>query len=755
MLHCLKQIIVFCCITLLCCSLAQAQDDGGWPREIETPKALIIIYQPQPESLDGNLLKGRAAVSLEFKNGDKPMFGAVWFEAKLDSDHNERLATLSDLKITDVRIPLKEEKNLARFRQVVEEEVPKWDLPISLDRLLASLETVATQSEMAEKIKHDPPQVIFMPEPAILVSIDGEPRLVSEKESSLMRVVNTPFTILLVPEEKTYYLNADQKTWYKATEIKGEWRVADRVPSEVAARTPKSEQTDEQGEKADFDNNLKPGPPPKIVVATEPTELISSSGQPEYTPIKDTSLLYLSNSDSDVFLEIGNQENYVLMAGRWFSSKNLTGPWQYVPGEKLPADFAAIPEDSEMATVLYAVPGTEAAREAVLEAQIPQTARVDRKNASLKVEYDGKPRFETISGTRMIYATNTATPVIYVRRKYYACDEAIWFVAESPTGPWQVAESIPQEIYTIPPDNPLYNVTFVKIYSSTPEEIYIGYTPGYAHTYVYDATVVYGTGYYYPYWYHNWYCPRPATYGYHVRYSSWGGWSFGFSYGYSPYSFYFGRGWYHGGWWGPYRYRGYRYGYRNGYRRGRRGYKPAYKSGKPHGYRFGHHRPRPDLYRKHKNRKRVVKPGVTPKRGKARSANRRNNNVFTDHRGNIHRKRGNNWDKRTPDGWQPEPLPPPRQPAQNMRPGNRPKTGRPAHNSTQRPDVSWSQDEAPSTRQSSQPSVRPANRSNAPSPRDNNLDRSDKSRQRGSRQSGKFQRSHQSSGRDGWGGRRR
>ena len=744
MLHCLKcQIIVLFSIILLCGVSVQAQDDvvDGWPREIETPKALIIIYQPQPESLEGNLLKGRAAVSLEFKNGDEPLFGAVWFEAKLDSDPEERFANLEELKIIDVRIPLEDGKHLACFRQVVEDEVPKWDLPISIDRLLASLETVATQSEMADKIKHDPPQIIFMPEPAILVTIDGEPRLVSEKENSLMRVVNTPFTILLDPEKKTYYLNADQKTWYMAGDIKGEWWVADRVPAAVAARAPKPDQTDEV-ENADSDDNLEPGPPPKIVVATVPTELISSTGKPEYTPIKDTGLLYLSNSGSDVFMAIESQEIYILLAGRWFSSKSLSGPWHYVPGAELPADFAAIPEDSELATVLYAVPGTEAAREAVLEAQIPQTAKVDRENATLEVKYDGQPRFETITGTRMIYATNTATPVIYIKRKYYACDEAVWFVSETSTGPWRVAESIPQEIYTIPPGNPLYNVTFVRIYSSTPEEVYVGYTPGYAHTYVYLNTVVYGTGYNYPYWYDSWYFPRPITYGYHVRYNPWGGWNFGFSYCSSPYSFYFGHGCYNGGWWGSYRYRGYRQSYWNAYRRGSYyGHKPVKL-----GHRPGHFRPRPDLYRSQKNRNRVVRPAAFRARGKARLAKRRANNVFTDRQGNIHRKTGNKWEKRTRKGWQKEILPN-RQPSPKLRSVPRSAKLRPAQKPKLRSNVSRPQGQLPSTLPKSSSKVRSATRPSAPATKTNNLERSSKSRRRGSRRSDDFQRSRPSSGR--------
>jgi hypothetical protein len=96
----------------------------------------------------------------------------------------------------------------------------------------------------------------------------------------------------------------------------------------------------------------------------------------------------------------------------------------------------------------------DVAREARMDAQIPQTAAIDRRNASLSVEDDGDPKFEPIDGTTMHWAVNTATPVIRVNRQYYAVEEAVWFVAGSTTGPWAVATSVPDEIYTIPADSP-------------------------------------------------------------------------------------------------------------------------------------------------------------------------------------------------------------------------------------------------------------------------------------------------------------
>lgn len=463
-----------------------------------------------------------------------------------------------------------------------------------------------------------------------------------------MRVINTPFTILLAPTQKTYYLYADTDAWYTANDILGDWAVAKNVPKEVFARTPKAEP--DTDEKLDEGDGEKPGPPPRIIVSTEPTELISSSGKPEYTPISGTELLYMSNTDSDVLLHIDSQEHYVLLAGRWYAGAKMEGPWRYVPGDKMPPDFAKIPEDSEMGTVLYAVPGTDVAKEAVLDAQIPQTAAIERSKATLSVDYDGDPKFETISGTKMTYAVNTATPVICMDKNFYACDEAVWFVADSATGPWRVATSVPDAIYTIPPECPIYYVTFVRIYNATPEVVYVGYTPGYTNTYVYHTTIVYGTGYWYPGWYGRWYYPRPATWGFHVRWNPWTGFRFGFSYGWGPFRFTIGGGrWYRGGWWGPGRHRGYRRGYRHGYRRGRNaGYRAGYRSGKRQSYRE-------NLYRTQRNQARTTAPSATrSNRVKAGAASHRANNVFADRNGNVHRKTDQGWQKRTKEGWKAE-----------------------------------------------------------------------------------------------------
>ena len=516
-----KNSAVLLCIYLLSMATVLAQEEvsgevngqggGDWPREIQVPEGVVVVYQPQPEALNGNLLKGRAAVAVEIKEAKEPVFGAIWFEAQLETDRAERTANITEISVTRVRFPTEDKKKSERLVTLLENEIPQWQFAISMDQLMLTLEREDKRSDMADRISTKPPKIIFINEPAVLISIDGEPRLKEEPDSDLMRVINTPYTILFEPATKHYYLNADEKTWYSTEEIKGDWYLVMTVPDEVASRAPESADDDLADNLADKlgDDNDETGDIPKIIVETEPAELISATGDPEFIPIDNTDLLYVSNTDSDVLKSIKDQSYYVLLSGRWYASRNLNGPWEYVPGEDLPEDFSSIPEESEIGTVLYAVPGTDVAEEAVLDTQIPQTAAVDRKKATLSVEYDGDPEFETIEGVNLSYAVNTETPIIQVKNKYYACDDAVWFVSDSAKGSWKVAASVPDVIYTIPPESSLYHVTFVRIYKVTDDEIYIGYTPGYTGTYVYHTTIVYGTGYYWPGWYGYRYYPRP------------------------------------------------------------------------------------------------------------------------------------------------------------------------------------------------------------------------------------------------------
>jgi hypothetical protein len=605
-----------------------AQEDGGWPREIDAAEAKIVIYQPQVETFKGDRLTGRAAVSVTPKGKTEPIFGAMWMNARVSTDRDNRTVEILDSKIENVRLPEASAENQDKFIRLVEAEVPKWNLSISLDRLLASLELADRERVAADKLNMDPPAIMFVSYSAVLISIDGQPELRSIEDSSMMRVVNTPFTILHDSGTKAYYL-FDGVGWRTAKDVMGPWKKDSSPPQSVVELTPQADpSTEEPAEETESTADAKP---PIVIVATEPTELIVSDGEPQYSPIDGTGLLYMSNTESDVFVEIASQQHYVLLSGRWFQSASMKGPWANVAADRLPADFAKIPPDSTKGEVLAFVAGTQEAQDAIMDAHIPQTSAIERSEANnLVVTYDGQARFEKIEGTEMEYGVNTSYSVLRIDKKYYCAYEGAWFVSDGPYGPFAVATTVPREqIDSIPPENPHYNVKYVYVYDYTPTVVYVGYTPGYTTTYIYGGTVVYGTGYYYPGWYGpNVYYSYPRTWGFHVRYNPWTGWSFGLSYSTGRFTFGIGYssrwyrpGRYYGGWWGP----AGRYGYRRGYARGyARGYVP---------------------------RARPATRATTTRRMAAPSTPRRNN-VYADRNGNVHRRTGSgNWQTRSGGSW--------------------------------------------------------------------------------------------------------
>ena len=381
-----------------------------------------------------------------------------------------------------------------------------YPLTVSLDRLLTSLESAERGKVEAKNLQATPPEILFVSYPALLVILEGKPILRTVEDSSLMRVVNTPFVLVLDPNTKSYYLRGED-IWFQASDLEGSWNVATQLPASVSKLASRDQAN------ADTPSNTpSEAETPRVMIATKPTELIVSKGEPAYSPIEGNELLYMSNTTSDVFLEIATQQYHVLLSGRWFRSTSLKGPWTFVPADGLPASFSAIPPGSPRGSVLANVGGTVEAQDAVLDAQIPQTSAISRQDAKLEATYDGSPKFEVIPGTDIEYATNSPQSVLKIRDRYYACEQAVWFVSNSSTGPWEVSDHRPPEVEQIPPESPVYNTKYVYVYNSTPQVVYVGYTPGYVGCYAWGPTVVYGTGFYYPpYVGPYYYYPRPVT----------------------------------------------------------------------------------------------------------------------------------------------------------------------------------------------------------------------------------------------------
>jgi hypothetical protein len=624
-------------------AFSQVETEFSWPMELESEKGIITtLYQPQLESFKSNKLSGRMAITVKPLKTDM-VFGAVWFSATMETDLENRTVRLKSVDIQNTNFPdMVDEEQIKKFSDLLISEVESWDIVMSLDRLTASMEEVDELKGLSDQIKNDPPTIFFRDKPAILVMIDGEPILKENTEAGLEYVVNTPF--FLVKDKKgTYYINGG-KFWYTSKTATEGFVETTKIPSNVKEFAEKNQTETETDSVAEAYTTA-----PEIIVQTKPAELIIVDGEMDYKAIDSTQLLYVSNTESDIIMDISSQNHYVLLAGRWYASKSLKdGDWKFVEPDALPTEFAKIPLSSDMSEVLTSIPGTEQAQSALLEQSIPTTATVDRKDVKFELKYDGEPKFEEVTGTSLKYAVNCDKTVLLSNAKYYAVENGIWYVSTTAKGPWEVSIERPESVDEIPPESPVYNVKYVYVYDSTPDVVYVGYLPGYTHSYVYNGVVVYGTGYYYHPWYGAYYYPRPVTYGYGVHYNPYTGWGFtvGISYGWVSWGYH---PYYRHSYWGP---RGYHSGYRHGYHNGyRHGYNNGYRAGYAAGNRNSQ---RNNVYA---NQRGVKNTGNIQRGNGSRNVNSkarpstRPNNMYSDKKGNVYqRDKSGNYQNKTNGG---------------------------------------------------------------------------------------------------------
>jgi hypothetical protein len=536
--------------------------DGVWPREVRTSIGVVTVYQPQVDAWDGVKIDFRAAVAVKPNAEAPPVYGVAWGTTRTSVDKDARLVQLFDRQFDKVVFPSAPDKQAA-WAAVLEKEMQPAVKEIALDRLAAMLEMAAADKlAAAVPVKNDPPRILFATSPSILVYVDGAPAWQPVKETKLERAINTRVLLLRRGEDDHYLKVFDG--WLKAEALEGPWVVEKKASKDLEkalADAKASGQVDflPGGNPNDAKTlpSLKSGKVPAILVATSPTELVVTEGEPQYAAIEGTALSFVKNTTGNLFRHAAEQKLYLLVSGRWFRAATTQGPWEFVAPDALPADFAKIPDDSEKENVKAAVAGTAQAKEALIANAIPQTAEVKVKETKIdEPKFDGEVKLAPIEGTSLQYVVNTATPIIRVSEtSWYAVQDAVWFTAKGAGGPWAVATSVPSVIYTIPPSSSLHYVTYVKIYDSQPEKnvVYVGYTGGYYGACVSHGTVVYGTGYAYPPYVGSVWYGAPVTYGAGVgmTYTPWTGWTFGFGFGWSWGAVTVGWGWGAYPWWGP------------------------------------------------------------------------------------------------------------------------------------------------------------------------------------------------------------
>ena len=279
-------------------------------------------------------------------------------------------------------------------------------------------------------MKADPPTIFFSQTPAVLVNLDGEPIWSPIKDNDLKFAVNTNWDLFQHEPTKTFYLRHENAlaqghgrrgTVEPGRQAAGELREAAGRRQLEGREGGAARAEARRGQAAEGVRQHDAGRADPAHAARRST-----------SPCTGTSLLWVSNTESDVFRlgKTGPSTTWSPAAGSRRPAS--TGPWTFAT-PNLPADFKKIPLEHPRSRVLASVPGTQQAAEAVLLAQVPQTARVNKKELKApEVAYQGEPQVRADREDQRVAArVNTDKDIIKVGDLYYMCFQGVWFMSKS------------------------------------------------------------------------------------------------------------------------------------------------------------------------------------------------------------------------------------------------------------------------------------------------------------------------------------
>jgi hypothetical protein len=498
--------------------------DAWFPRKRTGPNGTIVFYAPQIDSWKGfDRIDAWQAFMITPSGKSTSYYGSMHYVADTEVDLDKREVLLSGIKILYLSIPGLEKGS--ELFGIVKKGLTSVPVVVPLDLVLAYL-PATMHIPSVTGLNPEPPEIFVSTTPALLLFVDGKPVWLPVRGTGLEFLLNTNWDVFRPKgsEKGPLYLRKE-RSWLSAAGLEGPWKWTDHLPDDIDKLPDNRNWNDVRQALAGSKGGIRvpDSAPPRIFYADSPAELLLFDGEPVWKPVGSTGIEYAANTEENVLRFKG--AFYVLFSGRWFVSTALQGPWKLET--TFPSAFLDIPQDHEKAYLRKNIPGTREAWEAALFASIPRKAVVKKDAAALAPEivYAGEPVFKPVEGTSVEFAVNTKYQVLKYKGVFYLCHNAMWFRSASPGGPWTVAESIPAEFSKIPPSSPVYNTTFVDVEDADDDSVTCSYTPCYEGACVSYGTVVYGTGWWFP-WHWFWsglypyphypyypYYPWPPTYG--------------------------------------------------------------------------------------------------------------------------------------------------------------------------------------------------------------------------------------------------
>jgi hypothetical protein len=508
----------------------RAQDPAGiptpgpWPQTVSDGDRSFVLFAPQFRSFGGGAVEFVQVVSRVAPPGQAvaAVVGTAVIDAQAEPGADDGELELHSFTVESLAFGGADAS--ADERASLQRAIGAKSIAITRRALVHDMQAVNARAASTPGLGDLVPSIVVAKRRTALVAVDGEPRFAAIGDTGWRRVTNSPF-IVLQAQDGSFLVRLGAARWMGSASLASGYAPVDAPPPAVVASlgtAPPPPPATTSGAGPGFGDSASVAPQlPDVIVATQPTVLVSMNGEPELAVVA-PGVSWVTNARTTV-LRTGEPDAWwVLAAGRWFSAPALGGPWSRVAPAAVPVAFAKLPGGRRFDAAKASVPGTPESVQALVAAQESRSVRVSRATARCGVAWNGDPVWQPIDGTLLRGSANASQPVVECDRAYWCCDGGIWFRADDAQGPWTLCDDLPDAIDGISAASPLFPVTGVDVVAADAATVTFAYTPAYLGTCIDDGTVVFGTGWDEPGielagggW-----APQPQTFGLPVRFDA-------------------------------------------------------------------------------------------------------------------------------------------------------------------------------------------------------------------------------------------
>jgi hypothetical protein len=195
--------------------------------------------------------------------------------------------------------------------------------------------------------------------------------------------------------------------------------------------------------------------PPEIIVSDSPAILIPIAGEPVVKAVANSDFQRVINTRALILRSGSDNPWYLHVYNGWLQAPSLQGTWSEAGNP--PSGIDAVADKLARAGQADLLDGGEARPAPTLASGVP-VIYVRERPAELVV-FKGKPHYQPIQDTRLLWADNTTSDVIIdtVDNNYYLLLSGRWYRSTSlDDGPWSyvAGNALPPDFSRIPPSSP-------------------------------------------------------------------------------------------------------------------------------------------------------------------------------------------------------------------------------------------------------------------------------------------------------------